>query len=230
MADGQQPVAITEHHLTVSRTARYSVLGGRDGAVNELWMVCHGYGQRAVRFIRHFEPIATEHRRIVAPEALSRFYLDIPRPGGHVDSRVGASWMTREERDAEISDYIEYLNALWQRLEETLTPGCELTVFGFSQGTATAARWAVLGAARASRLILWAGGVPRDLLASGMPDKLHNLELTLVAGREDHYTPEDAIEREMTSLAEANLAPRFIRYDGGHGMHPATLQQLAASS
>lgn len=227
MADGHQPTPVAEHHLTVSRTARYAVLGGRDGAVEELWVVCHGYGQRAARFIRHFEPLAGDRRRIVAPEALSRFYLELPGPGRHADSRVGASWMTREEREAEISDYVEYLNAVWQRVEETLAPGYALTVFGFSQGAATAARWAMLGGARPSRLILWAGGFPKDQLAHGNRERISQLDLTLVAGSEDRYTPQDAIDKEIASLADAGLSPHLIRYDGGHGMHAATLQQLA---
>ena len=51
---------------------------------------------------------------------------------------IGASWMTREAREREISDYVAYLDevALWIRREL----GCELapTVLGFSQGVATA--------------------------------------------------------------------------------------------
>jgi predicted esterase len=227
MADGQQPDAITEHHLTVSRTARYAMLGGRDGAVEELWVVCHGYGQRAARFIRHFDRIATERRRIVAPEALSRFYLELPGPGTYADSRVGASWMTSEERESEISDYVEYLNAVWRQLRGALAPGCMVTSFGFSQGAATAARWAVLGEALPARLILWAGGFPKDLFAHGNPQRVRQLDLTLVAGREDGYTPEAAIDREIASLTEAGLTPRLIRYEGGHAMHGPTLEQLA---
>ena len=47
-----------EHHLPVSRTARYFTIGDRTQALRELWFVCHGYGQLAGRFIRHFESIA----------------------------------------------------------------------------------------------------------------------------------------------------------------------------
>ncbi len=66
---------IREHHLPVTRTARYHTLGPESGAPKQLWIVCHGYGQLAARFLRHFEIINDGTRLIVAPEALSRFYL-----------------------------------------------------------------------------------------------------------------------------------------------------------
>src|SRR5690606_9950913 len=69
-----------EHRLTVPRTARYYMLGGAaagGGAPpGEAWITCHGYGQLAARFLRGFEPVAGPERLVVAPGALSRFYLD----------------------------------------------------------------------------------------------------------------------------------------------------------
>jgi hypothetical protein len=46
----------------------------------------------------------------VAPEGLSRFYFEggFHGPG----SKVGATWMTREDRLAKIEDYVGYLDAL----------------------------------------------------------------------------------------------------------------------
>src|ERR1051325_10016453 len=48
-------------------------------------------------------------RRLVAPEGLSRFYLSERA----TERRVGASWMTREDRLAEIADYLGYLDAVY---------------------------------------------------------------------------------------------------------------------
>jgi len=97
-----------EHHLPVSRTARYFTIGEPDASLTELWFVCHGYGQLAGRFVRHFESIDAPHRMIVAPEALSRFYVEVAGKT-HADTHVGASWMTREDRLSDIEDYVEYL-------------------------------------------------------------------------------------------------------------------------
>ena len=120
-----------EHRLSVPRSARCFSQGGE--AAVEGWVVLHGYGQLASRFLRSLESLATPSRLVVAPEGLSRFYLDA---GG---GKVGASWMTKEDRVREIEDYLAYLDLV----RATLMPPVPLTILGFSQGVATAARWAV---------------------------------------------------------------------------------------
>ena len=100
-------MTLHEHELTVSRTARYYTLGDRGPAVREVWMACHGYGQMAARFARHFTALEQPGRALVFPEAHSRFYVDAA--GREL---VGASWMTREHRQAEIRDYVAYLDAV----------------------------------------------------------------------------------------------------------------------
>src|SRR5215831_7445873 len=143
---------MTEHHLVVTRTARYFAIGGSGGAgdaaneLRELWIVLHGYGQLAARFLEPFAPLAGPWRRIVAPEGLSRFYLDRSRVGVNTQAGVGATWMTREDRDHEIADQITYLDALLDRLlTDAPSPDVRLCVLGFSQGVATVCRWLVRG-------------------------------------------------------------------------------------
>ena len=74
----------------------------------------HGLGQLASVFIGYFKTIATPTRLIVAPEALSRHYIPQSGSSGTKDARIGATWMTREDRDNEIADYVEYLDAVWR--------------------------------------------------------------------------------------------------------------------
>src|SRR5437867_13104092 len=115
-----------EHFLSTSRTARYFTLGHLRDAT-ELWLVCHGYGQLASRFLERFRPLEAERRCIVAPEGLSRFYLtDSP-----AERRVGASWMTREDRLHEIDDYVHYLDALHTKV---VAQGATLTALVLSPG------------------------------------------------------------------------------------------------
>ena len=49
--------AITPHSIRVRRTARYYTLGPTHGFPRELWIVCHGYGQLAGKFLRQFAPL-----------------------------------------------------------------------------------------------------------------------------------------------------------------------------
>src|ERR671933_2286542 len=108
-----------EHHLTVTRTARYVTLGDVHDSLRQVWFVCHGYGQLAARFLRHFEDLNDGHRLIVAPEALSRFYVESGPGTRHADVPVGATWMTREDRLSEIADYVSYLDGLYAQLFRT---------------------------------------------------------------------------------------------------------------
>ena len=70
-----------------------------DSAARELWYVLHGYGQLAAPFLEEFRAIDDGTRLIVAPEALSRFYEGDAQARLHKDASVGASWMTREDRE-----------------------------------------------------------------------------------------------------------------------------------
>jgi predicted esterase len=220
--------AVTEHHLTVTRTARYCTLGDATAAVTDLWIVCHGFGQLARTFIEEFRPIARAERLIVAPEALNRFYLN--RDGGRAgaSARVGATWMTREDRLAEIDDYVRYLDELYREIVgEHPGRGVRLTALGFSQGTATVARWLVHGAARIDRLILWAGVLPPEIDPSGSARaKLTSTELCLVAGARDEMLTAEQVQAQRTLLERAGVACRLVEFDGGHRMDRVTLEEL----
>lgn len=208
--------SIREHHIPVARTARYCTLGDPLGQPRELWYVCHGYGQLAARFLRRFAPLHDGTRLIVAPEALSRFYIE--RPGRtHAHSPVGASWMTREDRLSEIDDYIRFLDALHAQIAQPLVPAPARTiVLGFSQGAATACRWIARGAVRADRLILWGGLFPPDLDLDAHAAILRALELVVVAGDSDPHITPASLSEQHTRLAAYGINPRHVTYPGGH--------------
>ena len=209
-----------EHYVAARRTARYYTLGAAEEA-REVWFVLHGYGQLAAFFLRHFEAIDDGRRLVVAPEALSRFYLP-----GH--QRVGASWMTKEDRLTEIDDYLAYLNALYDRVFETLDRSrVTVHVLGFSQGAATASRCTTLGRIDADRLILWAGQLAHDLDLVAHAATLRRLNLTLVVGTDDEFiTPKRLAEQEAI-LIEHSIPYRLRPFKGDHRMDTETLTLLA---
>src|SRR4051812_20505745 len=104
------------HHIRVERTARYFTIGATDSAPKSIWFILHGYAQLAGVFIRFFGDLADDETLIVAPEALNRFYLLNPDQAAAKDRPVGATWMTREDRESEINDYVEYLDALYDEI------------------------------------------------------------------------------------------------------------------
>lgn len=218
---------IREHHLRVERTARYATVGEPGPAVRELWIACHGFGQLAARFLRPFQALDDGARLVAAPEALNRFYVDPPASvADAARRRVGATWMTREERDAEIADYVGYLDRLHDLLRAE-SPAAEVTALGFSQGAATVCRWVALGRARVRHLVLWCGQVPPDLALDLLRGRLASAAVTLVAGETDDVVPPEDVEMEAERLREAGIACDVLRFAGGHVLESETLRRLA---
>jgi predicted esterase len=208
-----------EHHLTVSRTARYVTLGPLDRSAKDVWFALHGYGQLAARFARAFEPLESKQRLIVVPEGLSRYYVD------HRTRAVGASWMTSEDRLHEIDDYLQYLDALAGSIQGAIPPDASLTLLGFSQGVATAGRWVAAGAPRLGRLILWGGTMPRELDPTG--GDLNGIEVVLVRGDQDPLVSAETVAGQAAALQAAGVHHRTITFSGGHELNRGVLLGLA---
>lgn len=219
-----------ERHLRVQRWARHYLIGDPAGA-RELWIACHGYGQLAAPFARALEPLRDSRRVVVVPEALNRFYLDDPaRPHG-ADSPIGAGWMTREDREREIEDYVSYLDALAAAVRgEMQAPPGEAIALGFSQGVATVCRWAALGRTRFARLVLWGGSVPQDLPRDRGAALFHGAALLLVAGRKDTLVPPEAVGRQRDAFVHAGLSAELALHDGGHALNSELLRRLSRAT
>ncbi|HYD55224.1 MAG TPA: hypothetical protein VEA99_21500 [Gemmatimonadaceae bacterium] len=224
---GTEPTA-TAAHIVVQRTARFLLVGEPSPEVREVWIALHGYGQLAADFARAMAPVASAERLLVVPEALSRFYLESPVRGTHMTARVGATWMTREDREAEIADHVAYLDALLERVLLSCAPGSPTTrVLGFSQGVATAARWLTRGTARTEHLILWAGQLPDDVEASQLVDQTRRTRLSYVWGRRDDLLTSASITRTVERLSATGAPFDELTFDGGHRLDRATLLDLA---
>lgn len=220
---------ITPHAIVVPRTARYYTIGPMHGFPRELWFVCHGYGQLASRFIRQFAPLDDGTRLIVAPEGLSRFYLDpIPMRRNDPTPRIGATWMTKEDRDAEIADYVSYLERLAAEVRNPLAGAApRIVVLGFSQGTATVSRWLAASELRVDQLVLWGGAIPPELDLAVWAGRLHDASITLVVGETDEFATPAAVSAEAERLSAAGVAFTLQRFPGGHAIDPRALTQLA---
>jgi predicted esterase len=219
---------IEEAHISVTRTARYYTVGADVLTPRDLWFACHGYGQLAQYFARHFEALADGTRTVVVPEALSRFYFGEPRRQHGSDAMVGATWMTREDREAEIADHVQYLDTLYSQMRaQKGRARARVTVLGFSQGVATVCRWLARGSARADRLVLWGGRMPADIFPLPANSPVRAAALTLVFGAGDEFvTPLAAAEQEAR-LRDEKLVYDIRRYDGGHSLDEGVLRELA---
>ncbi len=184
---------------------------------DEVWVVLHGYGQTASQFISAFDTIANDRRLVVAPEGLSRFYTR------KSDGGVGSSWMTKHDRLNEIRDYVAYLDTVGQWIERKYGID-KLAVLGFSQGAATAYRWAAMGSTNLTYLIAWAGGFPPDLQLAD----LNGLRgVVQVVGTNDRLVRLETMQEEFKKFESASIAAQLHTFDGAHEINNALLKVLA---
>lgn len=236
------PGAIQELRIETPRTARVAYLQSGPNPAEEVWTLLHGYAESAPGFLRRMAAAARPGRLLVAPEGLSRFYRNPEATGAGRGGGVGASWMTRTERDAEIRDYVRYLDRVARTMEGQIhvsrrknhgterdadAPSAALlrVVLGFSQGVHTAARWAVLGRTRIHRLIFWGASLPPDLPPSAV-GRLRRAKVVLVRGESDRLRRPDEEERDERWLEDSEISYRILTHPGGHEVVPDLLERL----
>ncbi|WP_347158264.1 alpha/beta hydrolase [Pontibacter chitinilyticus] len=209
-----------ENKLVIPRTARYYTLGTPSSNIQDLWIVCHGYGQLARFFLRTFNTLNDGRTLVVAPEAPSKFYLN------GFSGRVGTSWMTKEDRLSEIKDQSAYLNLLLQEQLEQLPPDVRVTVFGFSQGGTMACRWLASAQLPVHRLILWAAFFPDDLDLSFGMNTFETVAVAAVYGTQDEFITPEILERQRQLVDALGIRPQVYTFDGGHTLDTDVLQRI----
>ncbi len=211
----------TEHHIETKKNARFYSLGSFSGQPKHIWIVAHGYMQLGSDFIKLFEPIIDSETVVIAPEGLSRFYT---RGFG---GNIGASWMTKEDRLNEISDYVSYLdNVLASVITSLDSPIKRLTLLGFSQGCPTVMRWAALGNINPDEVVLWCGDAPTDLDFTRYSEKMQNKTTWFVSGNTDKIIPISTHDMSVKLLTDKGLPTETVFFDGGHEVPSNTLKEF----
>jgi predicted esterase len=213
-----------ERAISFSFKARYYKLGDIRPNTKAVWFVLHGYGQLAQYFLKKFKTLSDHDICVIAPEGLSRFYLEQLEEGGRKNNRVGATWMTRENREMDIENYLTFLDGIYRA--EVTSPDIPVTVLGFSQGSATATRWVLNANMRFNRLILWSGIFPPDMNFERGNKILKEKETLLVYGTKDPFL-NDSRFAEMKMLTDKlNVEVKEITFYGGHDIDASTLSKL----
>jgi predicted esterase len=175
-------------------------------------LALHGYGQLAQYFYRKFNSLTNDYG-LVIPEGPHRFYLE------GSSGRVGASWMTKEWREQDIAENTRYLLQITAEIRSS-NPTAQLTLLGFSQGGATAARLYQADPALFSQLILWASVFPPDIAMQQFPQ---GNKMDFVIGSNDPYFAAES----KAKIQEEYLALGFDIHTF-EGVHDLDLQTLLA--
>lgn len=210
--------------LQIEKKARYFQLGNPGNDTSIVWVVLHGYGMLSEFFIQKFKKLENKNTLILAPEALNRFYIDTNY------GRVGASWMTKDERQDDIKENIKYLNSLMdQIIKEIGHNRFKINVLGFSQGGATACRWLFKSGLKFENLIMWAGDIPKDTLTEENRLKWNDMNTHLVMGKKDELINEEMKAKFLKLVTEYKLDYKLTLYDGDHRIYPDVLMELIKS-
>jgi predicted esterase len=186
----------------------------------EIWLVVHGYGQLAEFFIRKFKSYFSTERLFIAPEGTNYNYLE------GFQGRVGANWMTKHERETAIENNHRLLDELIDSLLEKYTEKPKIKILGFSQGAATATRWASQWKGKIDTFVLWSGGFALDLNLDAANEAFEETELFLVLGEKDDLINPESIQKQEALILSLGKSVKRISFDGGHELNAEVLEKI----
>ncbi len=211
-----------EHRIRIERIARFYENQALNTQHEFSWMACHGYAHTAKAIQSAFEVLNPSVHHVVAPEGLSRFY----RKGFY--GEVVSSWMTKALREEEIQDYTQFLDQAYANTHpDTLANDRVNVAFGFSQGCATASRWACHTNVPIQHLVLWGGTLAHDIPLERLHFFLDRAEIHIVMGDQDPFINAEHIAQQKADFTAKNIAVTFHHFEGGHVVDGDALKLLA---
>lgn len=209
-----------EKRVNYRTTNTYETLNELTDKTKNVWIVLHGIGYLSKYFIRYFDELHPDENYIIAPQAPSKYYLK------NEYKYVGASWLTKENRVLETDNVLAYLDAMYAA--ETLPKRCNLIVFGFSQGVSIATRWVASRKIPCRQLVLYAGGIPKELVSQDF-DFLseHQTTVTVIVGDKDQYLTEGVMKDEsvrINTLFQGKA--EVLTFEGGHEVKKELIHQI----
>ena len=206
------------YRVRAEKTGHYFTHGSLNGQTRYVWICLHGYGQLAKYFIQRFEFLNPADHYVIVPEGLNRLYFD------GVNERPVASWMTREDRLDEIADFVLFLEALRAKLHWDKNPEVKMIYLGFSQGVTTLLRWLNDIAPKVDHLLLWAGGLPDDLLYDRRREYFRSIPAYYFIGDKDPYFTSETIASKKDLIEDIGLQFQVHPFAGTHKVDEAALR------
>jgi len=198
------------HKFPVTRTGHVYTIGEPGAHIQNVWIVTHGYGQLASRFIHRFKELDDGKTLIIAPEGLSRFYW------GGFTGEVVASWMTSGHRLDEIADFSNYMQQVYEAFIPSLNDQVTINLLGFSQGCATQVRWVLREFPHFHNLIMWSGSIPEDIPYHERSGYWTDKKIFFCYGTKDPFLNEKRIKWCYDVIGEKQLEVETMTFEGKH--------------
>jgi len=200
-------------------SSTYSTLNSLGPETKTVWIVFHGIGYLSRYFLKYFRALPVEENYIIAPQAPSKYYLN------DTYTHVGASWLTKENTISELKNVLNYLDQILE--QESPINNYQVNVLGFSQGVSVALRWVCHSRLKCDKLILYAGGIPKELKPEDTAFLMPDTEISLVFGKQDAFLTVErmvAEEKKIERLFRGQV--KRVGFEGGHEMRPEVLNQF----
>jgi len=211
---------IITNYLEVKKTARYSTFGNLTSQTKYFWFFLHGSNMQCEQVLYKFADFDPTTHFVVAPEGLSRTYQK-----GFGGDTV-AIWMTKRDRLKEISDFSNYLSALYRQYSDQIPSDATKIVAGFSQGGTTMYRWLDNTKEELDFLIAYSTWVPEDIDLTKSKTPLQEITKIFTYGLQDEYLTEERVSLINANMEKNNLLHSMEEYDGTHRIDKGQLKVL----
>ena len=196
--------------IDLTLTAPYCTYGTLTEKTETIVIAFHGYGQLAKYFIRKFDFLDESKYYVITPQGLSKFYLN-----NH--TRVGASWMTKENRLLDLKNQLHYVQTVFEAETKTINwTKVRLVVFGFSQGVATASRWLTTHKIPFDMFIAYAGQIGYELTESDFNFIKSESKVICLLGDDDQFYNGEHVAKFETGFKAVFPNGKFEMFEGKH--------------
>jgi len=209
-----------KYFLNISIQAPYLKVGSNSQQTKNIWVIFHGYGQLVEEFSKLFSPLISDENILLFPQGLSKFYLR------GVDKKIGANWMTSQDRDIDIKNYLKYLDQLFASEIQPMKKDIKLHLLGFSQGGHTASRWVRHSSLNYDRLILWGSSLAHEIDQGDVSERFSAGENIMILGDQDRFISNEQALLIKNRYSKINFDCRLVEYHGGHDIDQNVLAKL----
>lgn len=176
-----------------------------DNGADKVLVVLHGYGQLAKFFIKKFEHL--KEYDILAIQAPNLFYLN------GFSGRVGANWMTKENREEAILCQRKILLAVKEYVADKYQ---SVSLCAFSQGVATGSRWIMWDLILFDRVLLYAGEIAPEAFDWFAQNNLERIRY--VVGNEDEFFSSEKVDAYQKKLNSVGIPIELEKVVGTHSI------------
>lgn len=204
--------------LSTVRTCRvYTSIN--KGDISRTWLALHGYGTLGADFYEHVLPSFPQDVKLLVPEGFNRYYVK------GLGGKVGANWMTSEDRLSDIENIHSYLNGVISSNSEQISK-TSFNVLGFSQGATTALRWWLSTQTPfISHMVIWAGSLPAEYSLQQIANHAIGTQLTIVYGTNDPLLNDDYL-KQAEELVSMRRNCKIVKFEGQHEIIVEVLKAL----